>query len=308
MPSLYINIGEVLWRSSDSCVTLSIRCNCTSTAFAPHKHGGEKGVHMRLQVDTFELLPDTKLAKSDLDMDSTSSSSPPSSRTATGGSSSSSSRKHLCSSYCRIQLFRLKGAQRKLKTDKAKIERLNPIDLRRRYQQSMKFTQLYNAHFDALYSIVPIISETNTANSTGVASSDGVPSSPSDMMSALGGPNGAGLMGLVDPHDAAVAASQQQFAAAGYPDFSGSDCPPPGSIMNDFLETSLSATSTLINSSGSSIVYNSLGYFSFYFSVNSRQRLHVYFDDIMYLQVLLIDRKKSIFDLIDFDVKIYCTL
>ena len=64
--------------------------------------------------------------------------------------------KHFCSSYCRIQLFRLKGAQRKLKTDRLKIERLNPVDLKRRYQKSDSVTILYNTGFDNLYSLVPL--------------------------------------------------------------------------------------------------------------------------------------------------------
>ncbi len=63
--------------------------------------------------------------------------------------------KHLCSSYCRIQLFRLKGAQRKLKTDRLKIERLNPPDLKKRYQTSESVTILYNSAFDSLYSLLP---------------------------------------------------------------------------------------------------------------------------------------------------------
>lgn len=63
--------------------------------------------------------------------------------------------KHMCSSFCRIQLFRLKGAQRKLKTDKLKIERLNPPDLKKRYQPSTKVTVLYNTQYDSLYSLMP---------------------------------------------------------------------------------------------------------------------------------------------------------
>jgi hypothetical protein len=61
-------------------------------------------------------------------------------------------RYYLCSSYSRIQLFRLKGAQRKLKTDRSKIERLTPSDLRKRYQISSKVTVFYNSPFDPLYS------------------------------------------------------------------------------------------------------------------------------------------------------------
>ena len=65
--------------------------------------------------------------------------------------------RHLCSSYSRIQLFRLKGAQRKLKTDRSKVERLCPPDLRKRYQPSSKITLLYNCPFDPLYSLLPFV-------------------------------------------------------------------------------------------------------------------------------------------------------
>ena len=71
--------------------------------------------------------------------------------------------KHLCSSFCRIQLFRLKGAQRKLKTDKSKIERLNPPDLRKRYQASDKVTLLNNSQFDPLYSLMPAMRYTDVS-------------------------------------------------------------------------------------------------------------------------------------------------
>ena len=46
--------------------------------------------------------------------------------------------------------------QRKIKTDRLKIERLNPPDLRRRYQTSDSVTILYNCDLDALYSSFPL--------------------------------------------------------------------------------------------------------------------------------------------------------
>ncbi|MGL6124088.1 MAG: hypothetical protein ACRC1W_14020, partial [Shewanella sp.] len=64
--------------------------------------------------------------------------------------------RHLCSSYTRVQLFRLKGAQRKLKTDRNKIEK-NPPDMRKRYQLSTKVTSAYNCAFDPLYSLLPFV-------------------------------------------------------------------------------------------------------------------------------------------------------
>lgn len=52
--SLYINAAEVMWNGKTGA-QVAFRCNCTSTAFAPHKHGGEKGIHMRLQIDTYQV-------------------------------------------------------------------------------------------------------------------------------------------------------------------------------------------------------------------------------------------------------------
>jgi hypothetical protein len=73
--------------------------------------------------------------------------------------------RHLCSSYCRVQLFRLKGAQRKLKTDRSKIERLTALDMRKRYQVSNKITILYNCALDSLYSLPPFPRESISIDS-----------------------------------------------------------------------------------------------------------------------------------------------
>ena len=54
LSDMYTNAAEIIW-SGNTGASIFFRCNCTSTAFAPHKHGGEKGIHMRFQIDTFEL-------------------------------------------------------------------------------------------------------------------------------------------------------------------------------------------------------------------------------------------------------------
>lgn len=198
LPSAFINTAEIIWNGKTGA-NIFFRCNCTSTAFAPHKHGGEKGIHMRFQIDTYEISlvnPNLKYLKSSskascslnfpteyavqsasssqtsLLSPSTSTSSPAkllkedldssssndfnySSNTQSFTEDTRLNFKYLCASYCRIQLFRLKGAQRKLKTDKSKIDRLNPPDLRKRYQSSSKLTVLYNSSFDPLYSLYP---------------------------------------------------------------------------------------------------------------------------------------------------------
>jgi hypothetical protein len=92
----------------------------------------------------------------DLDLKDTSASPPSlSSYNPTTITPSSQNWSYQSSSYCRVQLFRLKGAQRKLKTDKLKVDRINPPDLKKRYQPSTKVTLLYNTHFDTLYSLMP---------------------------------------------------------------------------------------------------------------------------------------------------------
>ena len=186
---IFTNAAEIIWNGK-SGASFFFRCNCTSTAFAPHKHGGEKGIHMRFQIDTFEVapfnslnsynssnlnssynpnlspshsasnfLPNNKFIKEDIDSEYPSNSKSYQQRYMTTPPvpdfSSGNYWKHACSSYCRIQLFRLKGAQRKLKTDKSKVDRLNPTDLRKRYQNPSRITFLYNCQFDNLYSLMP---------------------------------------------------------------------------------------------------------------------------------------------------------
>ncbi len=116
-----------------------------------NKHGGEKGVHLRLQIDTYEINNLSVISATKTNVETTKKM-----QVDSNPQNPINWWKHLCSSYCRIQLFRLKGAQRKLKTDRLKIERLNPTDLKRRYQKSDSFTLLYNTQFDNLYSLVPL--------------------------------------------------------------------------------------------------------------------------------------------------------
>ena len=185
LSDMFTNAAEVLWNGKTGASIL-FRCNCTSTAFAPHKHGGEKGIHMRFQIDTYETviphhydstlnhsfpshtlsppqsggggssLHNNKLIKEDVDADyQTKEYQRFSAPSPVPDYNTGHYWKHVCSSYCRIQLFRLKGAQRKLKTDKCKVDRLNPSDLRKRYQTPSKITLLYNCQFDSLYSMMP---------------------------------------------------------------------------------------------------------------------------------------------------------
>jgi len=50
----YLNCIEVVWNPiKDS--SLFIKVHCISTEFTQHKHGGEKGVPFRIQVETYAV-------------------------------------------------------------------------------------------------------------------------------------------------------------------------------------------------------------------------------------------------------------
>ncbi|CAF0946123.1 unnamed protein product [Adineta steineri] len=116
------NAIEIIWDGSSLPTTsLFIRFKCTSTDFAQKRHGGEKGIPLRIQIDTYH----------DIDIDNI---------------------KHLYSCCCKIQLFRLKGAQRKNKVDKIRIEKLNP-EQRRQYQTTLEYSILQPCFVSSLYSM-----------------------------------------------------------------------------------------------------------------------------------------------------------
>lgn len=107
------NSIEFMWDPTKE-VGIYIKVNCISTEFTPKKHGGEKGVPFRIQVET--KLP--------------------------GGP-----RLHAAS--CQIKVFKLKGADRKHKQDRDKIMRRPPHE-QEKYQPSYECTVLSDISFEAL--------------------------------------------------------------------------------------------------------------------------------------------------------------
>ncbi|KAH8876525.1 Upstream-binding protein 1 [Schistosoma japonicum] len=87
--------------------TIGLRFNCVSTEFTAKKHGGEKGIPFRFQVEHFEY--DTN--------------------------------QHLGSFACQIKVFKMKGADRKHKTDRERIERKSG-DGQTIYKPSVPVTKL----------------------------------------------------------------------------------------------------------------------------------------------------------------------
>uniref|UniRef100_A0A671KTQ6 Transcription factor CP2-like protein 1 n=1 Tax=Sinocyclocheilus anshuiensis TaxID=1608454 RepID=A0A671KTQ6_9TELE len=107
---LQLNTIEFLW-DPDKNASVFIQVNCISTEFTPRKHGGEKGVPFRIQIDTFSAGEHGEYTE------------------------------HMLSASCQVKVFKPKGADRKLKTDREKIEKKSP-QYREKYQPSYKTTVL----------------------------------------------------------------------------------------------------------------------------------------------------------------------
>lgn len=105
-----LNCLEFSW-DTDTEAAVFIKINCISTEFTAKKHGGEKGVPFRLQVETYS--PGVNNSKEQL----------------------------IHCASCQVKVFKPKGADRKHKTDREKIDRLSDVD-RDKYQPSFDYTIL----------------------------------------------------------------------------------------------------------------------------------------------------------------------
>ncbi|XP_033965212.1 transcription factor CP2-like protein 1 isoform X4 [Pseudochaenichthys georgianus] len=107
---MHLNTVEFLWDPVKKASAF-IQVNCISTEFTPRKHGGEKGVPFRIQVDTFSPNEHGEYME------------------------------HVSSSSCQVKVFKPKGADRKLKTDREKIDK-KALQDREKYQLSHESTVL----------------------------------------------------------------------------------------------------------------------------------------------------------------------
>ncbi|XP_071396853.1 upstream-binding protein 1 isoform X2 [Centroberyx affinis] len=108
--SSQLNAAEFLW-DINKRASVFVQVHCISTEFTPRKHGGEKGVPFRIQIDTF-----------------------------TQGDSAEYT-EHLHSASCQIKVFKPKGADRKQKTDREKMEKRTAQE-KEKYQPSYDTTIL----------------------------------------------------------------------------------------------------------------------------------------------------------------------
>ncbi|XP_012582567.1 PREDICTED: upstream-binding protein 1-like isoform X1 [Condylura cristata] len=87
-----LNAVEFLWNPAKR-TSAFIQVHCISTEFTPRKHGGERGVPFRIQVDTFKQNENGDYTD------------------------------HVHSASCQIKVFKPKGADRRHKTDREKMEK-----------------------------------------------------------------------------------------------------------------------------------------------------------------------------------------
>uniref|UniRef100_A0A4W4EU04 Upstream-binding protein 1 n=1 Tax=Electrophorus electricus TaxID=8005 RepID=A0A4W4EU04_ELEEL len=105
-----LNAAEFLWDVSKRA-SVFVQVHCISTEFTPRKHGGEKGVPFRIQIDTFRPDENGEYTL------------------------------HLHSASCQIKVFKPKGADRKQKTDREKMEK-RTVQEKEKYQPSYDTTIL----------------------------------------------------------------------------------------------------------------------------------------------------------------------
>ncbi|XP_055494707.1 transcription factor CP2-like protein 1 isoform X2 [Leucoraja erinacea] len=107
---LQLNCVEFLWDPTKR-TSVFVQVHCISTEFTPRKHGGEKGVPFIIQIDTFRQNEHGEYTEL------------------------------LHSASCQIKVFKPKGADRKQKTDREKMEK-RTIQEREKYRQSFGMTVL----------------------------------------------------------------------------------------------------------------------------------------------------------------------
>ncbi|KAF5297556.1 hypothetical protein FQR65_LT09987 [Abscondita terminalis] len=129
-PSNTLNVIAFSWDPTKE-VGVYIKVNCISTEFTPKKHGGEKGVPFRIQVETYQATDSFETSK------------------------------RLHAGVCQIKVFKLKGADRKHKQDREKILK-RPVSEQEKYQPSYECTVLNDIPLDAVVSSPP--TESPTAN------------------------------------------------------------------------------------------------------------------------------------------------
>ncbi|XP_027792663.1 transcription factor CP2-like protein 1 [Marmota flaviventris] len=145
-----LNAVEFLWDPAKRASAF-IQVHCISTEFTQRKHGGEKGVPFRVQIDTFKQSENGEYSE------------------------------HLHSASCQIKVFKPKGADRKQKTDREKMEKRTAQE-KEKYQPSYETTILTECSPwpDVAYQVnsAPSPSYNGSPNSFGLGEGNSSPTHP----------------------------------------------------------------------------------------------------------------------------------
>ncbi|KAL3837134.1 hypothetical protein ACJMK2_022512 [Sinanodonta woodiana] len=109
MSPLTLNAAEYIWDPTKE-TGVYVKVHCISTEFTPKKHGGEKGVPFRIQIETYTYEDEQ-----------------PS--------------KMLHCASCQVKVFKPKGADRKHKTDREKMDKRSEAE-KEKFQPSYECTVL----------------------------------------------------------------------------------------------------------------------------------------------------------------------
>ncbi|EDV58148.1 upstream-binding protein 1 isoform X1 [Drosophila erecta] len=156
-----LNTVEIFWDPLKE-VGVYIKVNCISTEFTPKKHGGEKGVPFRLQIETY--IENTNSATASGSGGSNNSNSAIASGNGNGNSGSaapaspertpsggSNGKQAVHAAACQIKVFKLKGADRKHKQDREKIQK-RPQSEQDKFQPSYECTIMNDISLDLVMS------------------------------------------------------------------------------------------------------------------------------------------------------------
>ncbi|XP_049308823.1 transcription factor CP2-like protein 1 isoform X2 [Bactrocera dorsalis] len=159
----FLNTVEIFWDPLKE-VGVYVKVNCISTEFTPKKHGGEKGVPFRLQIETYIESTNstggttaTAISVGALSSASTSVSAGIASASMPAGTNIPSGNNHsvisgkqpVHAAACQIKVFKLKGADRKHKQDREKIQR-RPQAEQDKFQPSYECTIMNDIPLDIL--------------------------------------------------------------------------------------------------------------------------------------------------------------
>ncbi|XP_068147743.1 putative uncharacterized protein DDB_G0282129 isoform X1 [Drosophila tropicalis] len=184
-----LNTVEIFWDPLKE-VGVYIKVNCISTEFTPKKHGGEKGVPFRLQIETYienttttntnlnTTNATTNSSGSNSNSSTTASSSPIPERSAANGgnangnnnnngngsgssNASGAPKQAVHAAACQIKVFKLKGADRKHKQDREKIQK-RPQSEQEKFQPSYECTIMNDISLDLIMPNANAIATTTT--------------------------------------------------------------------------------------------------------------------------------------------------